>query len=764
MAEIDNKHEVNDSVDMSIKTDNEVSTSLIEVSDNEVSDNPIDGLTDSVTNSLTEGLTEGLTDIDWQRSEDGSYSPSSYINRDLSLLQFHLRVLAQAASSRHPLLERLFFLIIFSSNIDEFFEIRVAGIMQKLNLGDVSTSVHGMRPSEVLEEISVITHAAIAEQYRILNEDILPALAKEDIRYLKRDELTPEQSAWMKRYFTEQVSPVLTPISIDPAHPFPRLVNKSLNFIATLEGKDAFGRDINLAIVPAPRSLPRVIRLPDELTGGKEHHVMLSAVIHEHIGELFPGMNVTGCHQFRLTRNADLDLAEDVDDIAKALEGELENRRFGDKVRLEVTTDCPAPISDYLLNEFELHDNQLYRVNGPVNLTRLLFDFNIPALRYQPFTHVVPKPFRREVDKLDKATSMFAAMRKSDVLVHHPFHAFSPIINLLWQAASDPKVLAIKQTLYRSGTNSEIVKALAAAARSGKEVTAVIELRARFDEASNIAVANYLQEAGAVVVYGIVGYKTHAKLMLIIRRENDKIRRYVHLGTGNYHAANAKVYTDYGLFSADPDISEDVHKIFQELTGMGKPANLKKLLHAPFTLHEKLMSFIDDEIAQAKAGKRAHIIIKVNALTERRLIDKLYDASQAGVKIELILRSMCCLRPQVKDLSENITVRSVIGRFLEHTRIYYFYNAGYERLYCGSADWMDRNLFHRVEVAFPIEDKKLFKQIYQDGLINYLQDNTQAWALDGNGVWQQLQPAADETPHIAQEHLLKVINGVGEST
>ena len=705
-----------------------------------------------------------LADIDWQRSEDGSYSPSSYINRDLSLLQFHLRVLAQAASPRHPLLERLFFLIIFSSNLDEFFEIRVAGIMQKLNIGDVSTSAHGMRPSEVLNEISAITHDAINEQYRILNEDILPALALEDIRYLKRDELNAEQSAWMKRYFTEQVVPVLTPISIDPAHPFPRLVNKSLNFIATLEGKDAFGRDINLAIVPAPRSLPRVIRLPDELTGGKEHHVMLSAIIHEHIGELFPGMSVTGCHQFRLTRNADLDLADDVEDIAKALEGELENRRFGDKVRLEVTTDCPTHISEYLLNEFELHDNQLYRVNGPVNLTRLLFDFNIPALRYQPFTHAIPKAFRREMDKSDKSTSMFAAMRKSDVLVHHPFHAFSPIINLLWQAASDPKVLAIKQTLYRSGTNSEIVKALAAAARNGKEVTAVIELRARFDEASNIAVANYLQEAGAVVVYGIVGYKTHAKLMLIVRREEDRIRRYIHLGTGNYHAANAKVYTDYGLFSADPDISEDVHKIFQELTGMGKPANLKKLLHAPFTLHEKLMSFIDDEIAHAKAGKRAHIIVKANALTERRLIDKLYDASQAGVKIELILRSMCCLRPQVKGLSENITVRSLIGRFLEHTRVYYFYNDGDERLYCGSADWMDRNLFHRVEVAFPIENKKLFKQIYQDGLLNYLQDNTQAWTLDGTGVWQQLQPAVGETPHVAQEHLLKVINGVEASS
>ncbi len=703
-----------------------------------------------------------LTQIAWQRSEDGSYSPSSYINRDLSLLQFHLRVLAQAASPRHPLLERLFFLIIFSSNMDEFFEIRVAGIMQKLNLGDVASDPHSMRPSEILNEISVVTHEAIDAQYRILNEEILPALAKQDIRYLKRDELNAEQSAWMKRYFTEQVSPVLTPISIDPAHPFPRLVNKSLNFIATLEGKDAFGRDINLAIVPAPRSLPRVIRLPDELTGGKEHHVMLSAIIHEHIGELFPGMSVTGCHQFRLTRNADLDLADDVDDIAKALEGELENRRFGDKVRLEVTTDCPTHISDYLLNEFELHNNQLYRVNGPVNLTRLLFDFNIPELRYRPFTHIVPKPFRREFDKLDRSTSMFGAMRKGDVLVHHPFHSFSPVVNLLWQAASDPKVLAIKQTLYRSGTNSEIVQALAAAARNGKEVTAIIELRARFDEASNIAVANFLQEAGAVVVYGIVGYKTHAKLMLIVRREDDRIIRYVHLGTGNYHAGNAKVYTDYGLFSADPDISEDVHKIFQELTGMGKPANLKKLLHAPFTLHDKLMGFIDDEIAHANAGKRAHIIVKVNALTERRLIDKLYDASQAGVKIELILRSMCCLRPQVQGLSENITVRSVIGRFLEHTRVYYFYNDGAQRLYCGSADWMDRNLFHRVEVAFPIEDKALFNQIYQDGLLNYLQDNVQAWTLKEDGSWNHVQPAAGVPPHIAQEHLLKTINRVGE--
>lgn len=699
-----------------------------------------------------------LTTLDWHRAEDGSYSPNCYINRELSWLQFHLRVLAQATNPNHPLLERLFFLIIFSSNMDEFFEIRVAGVMQQMNRGNLSSTPDGLKPSDVLAEISRISHAAITEQYRILNEDILPAMAKKDIRYLKRDELNAEQAAWMKEYFTHQVLPVLTPISIDPAHPFPRLVNKSLNFMVSLEGKDAFGRDINLAVVPAPRSLPRVIRLPDELTGGKEHHIMLSAVIHEHVGELFPGVKVTGCHQFRLTRNADLNLADDVEDIAKALEGELENRRFGDKVRLEVTTNCPEEISNYLLNEFGLHKDLLYRVNGPVNLTRLLFDFNVPELRYQPFTHVMPKSFRRE--SFDKGDSMFTAMRRGDVLVHHPFESFNPIVNLLWQAANDPKVLAIKQTLYRSGTNSEIVQALAAAARNGKEVTAVIELRARFDEAKNIEVANLLQEAGAVVVYGIVGYKTHAKLMLIVRREDNQIRRYVHLGTGNYHAGNAKAYTDYGLFTADPDISEDVHKIFQELTGMGKPAKVNKLLHSPFTLHDSLLQYIDDEIAHAKAGKKAHIIVKVNALTERKLIDKLYDASQAGVKIDLILRSMCCLRPQVAGLSENITVRSVVGRFLEHTRVYYFYNNGDERLYCGSADWMDRNLFHRVEVAFPIEDKKLFKRVYEDGLINYLQDNVQAWELAGDGSWQALSPKAGEEPHIAQNHLLKVINKV----
>lgn len=696
-------------------------------------------------------------------NQTGKFEPECYINRDLSTLRFQLRVLAQAVNPRHPLLERMLFLTIFSSNMDEFFEIRVAGLLQKMKNGNKSSSLDGRKPSELLAEISQVAHRAVDEQYRILNEEILPELAKSDIRYLKRHELTDAQKAWMREYFFLQVLPVLTPISIDPAHPFPRLVNKSLNFIVSLEGKDAFGRDINRAIVPAPRSLPRVIRLPDELTDGKDHHVMLSAVIHEHVGELFLGMKVIGCHQFRLTRNADLALADDVEDLAKALEGELDNRRFGHKVRLEVTTNCPKETYEFLLQEFELNESQLYRVNGPVNLTRMLTSFAKPELKFMPFTHAIPRAFRGvEAGRITKESdaSMFHVIKKQDVLVHHPFHSFMPVVNLLWQAANDPNVLAIKQTIYRSGTNSEIVQALAAAARNGKEVTAVIELRARFDEASNIAVANMLQEAGAVVVYGVVGYKTHGKLMLIVRREEERICRYAHLGTGNYHAGNAKAYTDYGLFTADQHICEDVHGVFMQLTGMGRPMPSHQILHAPFTLHDGLVQMINDEIEHAKNGKKGRIIMKCNAITERQMINKLYEASRAGVQIDLIVRSICCLRPQVKDLSENIRVRSVVGRFLEHTRVYYFGNdkdnGGQERLFCSSADLMDRNLLHRVEVAFPILDKKLFKQIYQDGLMNYLQDNVQAWELDGRGEWNQVHHDGKKI-HDAQQILLEKI-------
>ncbi|MDU5863628.1 MAG: polyphosphate kinase 1, partial [Acinetobacter sp.] len=547
----------------------------------------------------------------------------------------------------------------------------------------------------------------------------------------------------------EQVAPVLTPISLDPAHPFPRLVNKSLNFIVTLEGKDAFGRQIDLAVVPAPRSLPRVVRLPDELTGGKEHHVMLSAIIHEHVSDLFPGMTATGCYQFRVTRNADLALNEDVEDLAKALKGELSSRRFGRAVRLEVTHNCPQHIYEYLLEEFDLNEEQLYKVDGPVNLARLVSNFKRPHLRYDSHTPVVPKVFK-------KTESIFSAMQKQDILLHHPFESFAPVIQLLREAARDPQVLAIKQTLYRSGADSEIVQVLAEAARNGKEVTAVIELRARFDEESNIEVANVLQEAGAVVVYGIVGYKTHAKMIMVVRRENNKLVRYVHLGTGNYHAMNARIYTDYGLMTTDKDLCEDVHRIFQELTGMGKMAKLKKLFHAPFTLHSQLLELIEQEIKNSLAGKKAHIIIKVNALTEPQLISALYKASQAGVQIDLIIRSICCLIPQVTGLSDNIRVRSIVGRYLEHTRVYYFYNDGDTKVFCASADWMERNLFSRIETCFPIESKKLKKQVIEDGLNNYLKDNRQAWELQADGTWVQCQPKPEQDLYIAQQYLMNL--------
>ena len=673
-----------------------------------------------------------------------------YINRELSILDFHLRVLEQAVDPLHPLLDRMNFLLIFSLNMDEFFEIRVAGVMEQLSLGNESRTPDGLTPKQVLESISKTAHAAIERQYRILNEEILPKLREEDIRFLRRGELSPAQSSWIKKYFQEQVAPVLTPISLDPAHPFPRLVNKSLNFIVTLEGKDAFGRQIDLAVVPAPRSLPRVVRLPEELTGGSEHFVMLSAIIHEHISDLFPGMTATGCYQFRVTRNADLALNEDVEDLAIALKGELNSRRFGRAVRLEVTENCPKHIYEYLLNEFDLELEQLYKVDGPVNLARLGSNFRQPHLRYDSHTHVVHKV-------LKKSENIFSAMQKQDILLHHPFESFAPVINLLREAARDPQVLAIKQTLYRSGADSEIVQVLAEAARNGKEVTAVIELRARFDEESNIAVANVLQEAGAVVVYGIVGYKTHAKMILVVRRENNKLVRYVHLGTGNYHAGNARIYTDYGLLTTDKELCEDVHRIFQELTGMGKMAKLKKLLHAPFTLHAQLINYIDEEISNVKAGKPAHIIIKVNALTEVQLINKLYEASQAGVQVDLIIRSICCLRPGLPNLSENIRVRSIVGRFLEHTRVFYFSNAGAHRIYCSSADWMDRNLFSRVEACFPVEDPALKKRIYHQGLLTYLKDNQQAWLLQGDGRWIRAELAEGEKPHNAQKELTALI-------
>jgi polyphosphate kinase len=679
---------------------------------------------------------------------------SLYIHREISQLQFNIRVLDQALDESKPILERLKFLLIFSTNMDEFFEIRVAGLKSQIAFDHEIVGPDGIPPKRALAEISEIAHKQIERQYSILNDSILPELDAQGMRIVRRNQWSHKQKMWVRRYFRHEVAPLVTPIGLDPTHPFPLLVNKSLNFIVQLEGIDAFGRDSGLAIVPAPRVLPRLIRLPDEVCEGGDNFVLLSSIIHEHADELFPGMSVLGCYQFRLTRNADLTIdPEDVEDLARALRGELYSRRFGDAVRLEVADNCPKNLTDYLLKQFGLTAAEMYEVNGPVNLARL---FGLatktlrPQLNYPPFTPAIPK-------SLKKAEDLFQVIAKQDVLLLHPYESFAPVVDLLHQAAKDPSVLAIKQTLYRSGANSEIVDALVDAARSGKEVTAVVELRARFDEESNLTLASRLQQAGAVVIYGVVGVKTHAKLMLIQRREGDELVRYAHLGTGNYHTGNARLYTDYSLLTSDEALCEDVHKLFSQLTGMGKVQHMKKLLHAPFTLKKTLLELIATETAHATAGKPAQIIAKVNAITDPKIIRALYKASMAGVKIDLIVRGMCCLRPGVPGVSQNIRVRSIVGRFLEHSRVYWFANGGEERFYLASADLMERNLDRRIETGFPIEGKKLQQRVRKE-LDLYLSDNTSAWQLQSDGQYQRPSTSGQRN---VQAQLLEKICGVG---
>ncbi|MCG6658358.1 polyphosphate kinase 1 [Halomonas campisalis] len=676
--------------------------------------------------------------------------PELYFNRELSHLQFNIRVLEQALDEAHPLLDRLMFLLIFSSNLDEFFEIRVAGLKHQVALGDESGGADGSPPRAVLAEIGRLAHEQVERQYRILNETLIPALEAKGVRFRRRGEWSEAQSAWIRDYVEAEIMPVVSPIGLDPSHPFPRLVNKSLNFIVELEGKDAFGREGGLAILPAPRSLPRIIALPDALCeNGFREFVFLSSMIHAHAEEVFPGMRVRGLYQFRLTRNADLSVdPEEVSDLASALRGELLARRYGSGVRLEVADNCPEALAGFLLKQFELGDADLYRVQGPVNLTRMisvLGEVEHPDLRYRPFTPGLPKALRRQ-------ESLFAAIAAEDILLHHPFQSFSPVEDLLREAARDPAVLAIKQTLYRTGADSAIVGALVEAAGNGKEVTVVIELRARFDEADNLSLAARLQEAGAIVIYGVMAYKTHAKLMHMVRREEGRLRHYAHLGTGNYHARTARLYTDYSLLTANPTLCADVHKVFQQLSGMGRARRIETLLHAPFTLHERLVAMIEREAEHARQGRAARLIIKCNALTEPKLIQALYRASRAGVECELIIRGMCCLRPGLPGVSENIRVRSIIGRFLEHTRVFYFHNRNAPEVWCSSADGMARNMFHRVETCFPLLSKKLAARVRKD-LETYLVDNCQSWLLQSDGSYRQQQPG-DSAPVSAQETLL----------
>ncbi|HSC68585.1 MAG TPA: polyphosphate kinase 1 [Cellvibrio sp.] len=677
---------------------------------------------------------------------------NAYFNRELSLLEFNKRVLHQAYNRSLPLLERLRFLCIFSTNLDEFFEVRVGGLVEILERNAPPTlGPDGLTQTQTLNEISLRAHELVAEQYRILNGELLPAMREQGIHVLRREDWSQEQIQYLKHIFLSDVLPVLSPIGLDPAHPFPRILNKSLNFIVKLDGKDAFGRNSGRAIVQVPRSLPHIIELPEALSTKGRNFVFISSIIHFFMAEIFVGMTVMESYQFRLTRNSDIFLdEEETDDLLRAVQGELAYRQYGDEVRLEITDTCPSELEQFLLQRCEIKERDLYRINGPVNLNRYsdLFDL-VKDARY------FFKPFVQSMPKLPKRTnSYFEVLQKQDILLHHPFDSFQGVVDFLREAATDPNVLAIKQTLYRTGSNSPIVDALVTAAKAGKEVTAIVELRARFDEEQNVALAERLQRFGIHVIYGVVGFKTHAKMILVARREAGKLRYYVHLGTGNYHPRTSKIYTDYGLLTSDKDIGEDVYRIFLQLSSMGKASKMEALLYAPFTLHRGMVKRIRTEKEHAEQGKPARIIAKMNSLYDEELVNELYAASQAGVQIDLIVRGVCQLRPGVAGLSENIRVRSIIGRFLEHHRVFYFENNGNPDLYCSSADWMLRNMFHRVETCFPIKHKKIRDRIMED-LHLYLTDNTHAWLLQEDGNYIPSQIGEGEEPVDAQAILLE---------
>ena len=664
-----------------------------------------------------------------------------YINRELSQFEFNKRVLAQAQDPKIPLLERLRFLCITCTNLDEFFEIRVAALKQRIEIGAPAQGPEKLSAQEVFDAIRSDMLCVVEEQYELLNKTLFSELTKAGVQFLQSDEWDDEQQEWLKDYFLEQVVPVLTPLTFDPSRPFPRILNKSLNFIVRLRGKDAFGRRRHRGMVQAPRSLPRIIQLPEHLSKPDcQNFVFLSSIIRTHVDKLFPGLAVDGCYQFRVTRNSNLYVDdEEISDLVRALEGQLEASRYGAAVRLEISHECPEDLQQFLLDHFNLAEHDMYLVDGPVNLNRLATICDMedrPELRYPTFAQSLP-------EELLTDENIFSLLSKKNVLLHHPYQSFAPTIDFISTASQDPDVLAIKITLYRTGPESPIVDHLVNAARAGKEVTVIIELMARFDEAANISLANRLQEAGAHVVYGLVGYKTHAKMTLVVRRESGKLVRYVHLGTGNYHHATTRVYTDYGYMSSSQRLGEDVHKIFMQLTSLTEARDLTRMLASPFSLYDALITKIGREADNARAGRKARIIAKVNSLNQTGIIDALYDASDAGVQIDLIVRGICSLRPGVPGLSENIHVRSIVGRFLEHSRVYYFLNDGDEEFYCSSADWMERNLLRRNESCFEIRQKRLKDQIRGD-LELFLADNCQAWALHGDGSYERLTPGTAE--------------------
>ena len=688
-----------------------------------------------------------------------------FLNRELGILAFNRRVLAQAADASVPLLERLRFLTIVSSNLDEFFEIRVARLREQISLRLPEPGPDGRSPQDVLAAVTREAREIVGEQYRLLNQVILPALADEGVVFPRREDWAPALRAWVHDTFTRELRPVLTPIGLDPAHPFPRVLNKSLNLAVELAGRDAFGRSSGIAIVQAPRALPRVIRVPREIAQRPHEFVFLSSVLHAHVADLFTGMEVLGCYQFRVTRNSDLFVDEDeAKNLRTALQGELLHRHFGDAIRLEVADRCSERMVEFLLQQFSLTEADLYRVDGPVNLYRLREvpdQVDRPDLKYPVFQPGLPPA-------LDKGAPLFEVLSKQDVLLHHPFQSFTPVLDFIRTTATDPDVIAIKQTVYRTGTDSELMEILVEAARRGKEVTVVVELMARFDEEANLGWAARLEEVGAHVVYGVVAHKTHAKMALIVRRETADgptgsgdggrsprvvLKRYAHLGTGNYHPRTARLYTDFGLLTANEEICADVSEVFTQLTGLGRAGRMRHVWQSPFTLHRRVVAAIRREAKLAAAGRPARIIAKMNALLEPIIIEELYAASQAGVTVELIVRGVCALRPGIAGLSEHIRVRSVVGRFLEHSRIFYFLADGAEDVFLSSADWMDRNFFRRIELCFPLLDPALKRRVIREGLQPYLDDNCQSWVMGAEGGYELLKPRRARR-RAAQEELL----------
>lgn len=679
-----------------------------------------------------------------------------FLNRELSLLQFNERVLAMAQNSGTPLLERLRYLCIVGSNLDEFFEIRVSSLKEQERLYPDRCGPDGLTASQALAKVERVVHGLVQKLYALLNDEVLPSLRTQGVYLHHASEWDDAQRAWAHELFVTDMMPLLTPIALDPAHPFPRVLNKSLNFIVPLSGEDAFGRRGSTAVVQAPRALPRVVRMPPDIAGLPHGFILLTSLIRAFAGELFPGMQAQGVFQWRVTRNSDLFVdEEEVTNLRLALQGELSQRNFGSAVRLEIDQLTPPHIETLLQKEFDLQAGDTYRVNGPANVARLMHicqEVDRPDLLFPEFRGPIPKAFATLPSRSDAIFDLIAA---NDQLLHHPYQSFQPVIELLTSAASDPDVVAIKQTIYRTGEDSELMELLLSAARAGKEVTVVVELMARFDEQTNIKWAARLEEVGAHVVYGVVGHKTHAKMLLVLRREQGRIRRYGHLGTGNYHQRTARLYTDFGLMTANPTICEDMDKVFSQLTGLGARRHLSLLLQSPFSMHGAVIDMINAETRAAKAGQKARIMAKMNSLLEPQVIEALYEASQAGVKIDLVIRGVCALRSGVAGLSDNIRVRSIIGRFLEHSRVFYFYAGGQEQVYLSSADWMDRNFFRRVEVGFPVLDPALKRRVIRESFSLAFKDNARAWVQQPDGRFVQV--VSRSQPFNMHEELIRLL-------